>query len=137
MTISTQTIGVVMMAVMAVSGLAVTSSVLSHRSVSERMLFYQAEEIAMDIEIMKDWGDDSYVNKSFRNDYSRIKKEVQGGKTWLILSSDETSANTTVNIDSSALSVQGGEIEDFSCISFYKRSDSEIEIRKSGEGGVC
>jgi hypothetical protein len=136
-TISTQTIGVVMMAVMAVSGLAVTSSVLSHRSVSDRLLFYQAEEIAMDIEIMKDWGEGSQVIKSFRNDYSRLKKDVRNGKTWIVLSSDENSVNTTVNIDSGALSIDGGDIEDFSCINFAKGSGNQIEISRAGEGGVC
>lgn len=70
MAISTQTIGILVMAAMAVFGLAVLSDIAKQNSVVERMLYYQADEIAMDIENMESW-DDGYIEKDLpRDDYN-------------------------------------------------------------------
>jgi hypothetical protein len=128
MTISTQTVGIVAMAVMSVAGLAVAADVLSHRSVSERMLYYQAEEVAMDIEIMQDWGGGSWVSKSFRTSYTSLTKTNHDGRTWLALGTEDTTMEAPVKGD---FTVEGGEIENFNCI-WLNKTSSGVEIDKAG-----
>jgi hypothetical protein len=135
LTISTQSVGIVAMAVMAATGLAVAADVLSQRSVSERMLYYQAEALAMDVEIMWDWGEGSSVEKDFRRKYNEIEKTSDRGRDWIILSSDEKTMKAPVNTEPGSLTIQD-DLENFNCIYLNKTGSNSIEILGPSHG-VC
>jgi hypothetical protein len=143
MTISTQTIGVVVMAVMAVSGIAMIQDILEHRSVQERMLYYQAEELAMDIEIMEDWGDDSIVIKDFRRSYTMdIDDSTSGepGNYMLALTTDKTTKRTPIQSD---VNIQDDITDEARTFCLSKPNDNTVRIyegsraRTASGGGVC
>lgn len=136
MTISTQTAGLIALTIMSVTALAVTADLLSHRSVSERMLYYQAEEIAMDIEIMWDWGEGSQVHKKFRNSYESISKTVENGESWIVLSTDDNTQKAPVNDDSGSFSVDS-DVENVNCIRLEKTSSNTLEIKRPADRSYC
>ena len=132
MTISTQTMGVVTMAMVAVTGLAVSNSVVQQRSVGERMLFYQAEEIAMDIEIMEDWGEDSKVTKKMNNKFSYIG--VQGvNPQRLVLEEGNVRTETPIQPVNNLNVDTDGVVEDFSYLCITKTGGSTITL----DDGAC
>jgi hypothetical protein len=132
MGISVQTMGVLAMVMMATVGLAVISDVAKQRSLVERMVYYQADEIAMDIEIMDDW-DDGYLQKSFRKTYSMtIRNPTATESASLtgnpkILELQRREANKLAAIHSA--SVEMGDWEDFKIICFEK-SGGMVQISK-------
>lgn len=69
MAVSAQVSGVIVMAILTASGLAVAIDVVDQRSVTERMIYYQANEIAIDIETMHDWPAGSQVELDLPSEY--------------------------------------------------------------------
>lgn len=130
MTISTQTMGVITMAMVGVTGLAVANSIVEQRSVGDRMLFYEAEEITMDLEIMEDWGQGSTVEKNLNTAMSSISIEGSNPEKLVVVQDNVRKESPIYPINSLDVDVDGGEIKDVGFICIRKTGGSSILIEK-------
>lgn len=138
MTISTQSVGVLVMAAMAMFGLAVITDITKQKSVVERMLFYQADELAMDMEMMQTW-DEGYIEKNLpRQSYNITVKppslsyenKFEGSPKVIVLESSTESAKAA--IQTNLVTVPNVDLEGVEGVCIEK-TGGQITV----DGGEC
>ena len=143
MAVSAQVSGIVVVAILAASGLAIATDITDQRSVTERMLYYQADEIAMDIETMHGWPEGSQVELDLPSEYgmnysslgtpeNRLEEKLEGNPGELSMNRSGVKVEVPVYHRPSG-SIDSVPEDDFSTLCIEKSSASSFDL----SGGGC